>query len=163
MISMSEVHDVTLQRLRSSGQRYTSNRRLIIKALVEARAPLTIDGITESAESLALSSTYRNLAVLEEAGVVHRIVTSSDHARFELTEDVTGAHHHHLVCTNCGLVLDITLPEKLERLLHDSLDSAAAIHHFTGSHHRIDLIGLCQSCSAQPIFRVNGQREVDLS
>ncbi len=148
MISLSEVHDVALHFLRSHDQRYTANRRQIVQALAKADAPLTIDGVTEAEPSLALSSTYRNLAVLEKAGVVHRIVTSDDHARFELTEDVTGTHHHHLVCTDCGLVLDVMLPDQLEDLLHQSLDAAAKEHSFAGAHHRIDLIGLCQSCAA---------------
>lgn len=148
MVSLSEVHDVALQRLRSLGQRYTANRRMVVTALAEADAPLTIDGLRGDDGSLALSSTYRNLVVLEEAGVVHRIVTSDDHARFELTEDVTGAHHHHLVCTDCGLVLDITLPDSLEELLHGSLNEAANANRFTGTHHRIDLIGVCEDCSS---------------
>lgn len=147
MVSLSEVHDVALQYLRTSEQRYTANRRVVVEALFGSDAPLTIDGVIEAAGPLALSSTYRNLVVLEEAGVVHRIVTSDDHARFELTEDVTGAHHHHLVCTNCGLVLDITLPDELEEQLHASLDAAAKANAFHGAHHRIDLIGLCDDCN----------------
>lgn len=147
MVSLSEVHDVALQRLSAHDQRYTSNRRLVVEALFEADAPQTIDGVIETGPGLALSSTYRNLVVLEEVGVVHRIVTSDDHARFELTEFVTGAHHHHLVCTTCGLVLDVTLPDELEDALHQSLDAAAKANRFVGSHHRIDLIGLCESCA----------------
>lgn len=148
MACISEVHDVALQRLRSAGQRYTANRRLVVEALANSDAPLTIDGVIEAAGSVALSSTYRNLVILEEAGVVHRIVTSDNHARFELTEDVTGAHHHHLVCTDCGLVLDITLPDSLEHQLHESLENAAKANQFAGTHHRIDLIGLCEQCAA---------------
>lgn len=148
MTCPSEVHDVALQLLRALGQRYTTNRRVVVETLAEAEAPMTIDGLIKTADTLALSSTYRNLVVLEEAGVVHRIVTSDDHARFELTEDVTGAHHHHLVCTDCGLVLDMTLPDKLEDQLHEALNAAANQHNFGGAHHRIDLIGQCQDCRA---------------
>ena len=145
---MSEVHDVALSKLRSCDQRYTGNRRALVETLATAGAPLTIAGVLEARRELAQSSAYRNLAVLEEAGVVHRIVTSADHARFELTEDVTGAHHHHLVCTDCGLVLDMTLPDELEDQLHHALDAVAALATFSGEHHRIDLLGRCQKCAA---------------
>lgn len=115
-------------------------------ALAVSDAPLTIAELLEAAGSLAQSSTYRNLAVLEEAGVVHRIVTADDHARFELSEDITGSHHHHLVCTDCGVVLDVTLTEPLESAIHAELDAAANAKGFAGAHHRIDLIGLCAQC-----------------
>ncbi len=147
-MKMSEVHDLALSKLRSCDQRYTGNRRAIVETLASANAPLTIAGVLESRSGLAQSSAYRNLAVLEEAGVVHRIVTSADHARFELTEEVTGAHHHHLVCTDCGLVLDMTLPDDVEDQLHHALEAVAAQATFTGEHHRIDLLGRCADCIA---------------
>lgn len=147
VMTMSEVHEVALSRLRSTDQRYTSNRRALVETLATADGPLTIAGVLESRHGLAQSSAYRNLVVLEEAGVVHRIVTSADHARFELTEEVTGAHHHHLVCTECGLVLDMTLPDDVEDQLHHALEAVAALAAFSGEHHRIDLLGLCTDCS----------------
>ncbi len=146
MVGLSEVHDVALARLREADQRYTGNRRLLVEALAAAGAPLTINEILDDRTDLAQSSAYRNLAVLEDAGVVHRIVTSSDHARFELTEAVTGAHHHHLVCTECGVVLDMTLPDELEHLLHEALTNVADQATFHGEHHRIDLLGQCAAC-----------------
>ena len=55
------------------------------------------------------SSAYRNLAVLEHAGVVRRVITEGEFARFELTEELT-EHHHHLICSRCGRVEDVTVP-----------------------------------------------------
>lgn len=150
MAGLSEIHDVTLQRLREVDQRYTGNRRSLVEALAESDAPLTITELLAVRSDLAQSSAYRNLAVLEEAGVVHRIVTSSDHARFELTEAITGAHHHHLVCTECGIVLDMTLPDDLEVRIHDALNAVAERAVFHGEHHRIDLLGQCNTC-ADPV------------
>ena len=144
------VHDAALQRLRSAGQRYTKSRRQIIEALHSEDDPQTIVELLKNAPGLAQSSAYRNLAVLEEAAVVHRIVTSENHAHFELTEDITGSHHHHLVCTTCGTVLDIGLSEDLEQRLHDELVFVASTRRFVGTHHRIDLIGLCADCSPGP-------------
>ncbi len=144
--SLSEIHDAALQRLRQSDQRYTPNRRKLVETLHEAPHPQPIGSVLEQAAGLAQSSTYRNLTVLENAGVVHRIVTGDDHARFELSEDVTGAHHHHLVCTQCGNVLDVALSDQLEDLIHSELALAAASKGFNGQHHRIDLIGECVTC-----------------
>lgn len=149
--SLGAVHDAALQRLRSSGQRYTKSRRQIVEALHGKADPQTIVELLVHAPGLAQSSAYRNLAVLEEADVVHRIVTSEQHAHFELTEDITGSHHHHLVCTDCGTVLDMGLSEQLETLLHDELAAAASSRRFTGTHHRIDLVGVCSDCSVAEV------------
>ncbi len=146
-VDVSEIHQVAVARLGLLDQRYTTNRKTIVVTLAESPAPLTIAELLETNTKLSQSSTYRNLAVLEEAGVVHRIVTAADHARFELTEDVTGTHHHHLVCTECGIVLDILLPDTVEEQLHAALAAAAAAHGFVGAHHRVDLVGLCRACN----------------
>lgn len=146
--TIAAVHDAALQRLRISGQRYTRSRRQIVEALHGEADPQTIVELLGNAPGLAQSSAYRNLAILEEADVVHRIVTSENHAHFELTEDITGSHHHHLVCTDCGTVLDMGLSASLEQQLHDELAEAAASRGFVGTHHRIDLIGTCANCSS---------------
>jgi Fur family ferric uptake transcriptional regulator len=144
--SVSQVHEVALDRLRGVDQRYTRNRRLVVELLATAPAPSTISELLERDDVLAQSSTYRSLTVLEEAGVVSRIITTDDHARFELTEDVTGTHHHHLVCTGCGIVLDVTLPSQVEDALHTALAVAADQNAFAGEHHRVDLVGRCRAC-----------------
>ena len=146
-LDLSEIHEVAVSRLGVLDQRYTANRKTIVATLAGAPAPMTIAELLEGETALSQSSTYRNLTVLEDAGVVHRIVTTADHARFELAEDVTGTHHHHLVCTGCGIVLDVTLPDSVEVQLHDALAAAASANDFVGAHHRVDLVGLCTACS----------------
>lgn len=145
-MSQVELHEAVAQRLRQLQQRYTSGRRAVVDVLVAAGDPLTIPEILARHDGLAQSSAYRNLAVLEEAGVIHRIVTSNDHARFELAEELTGDHHHHLVCTACGTVLDITLPPALDQQLDRALRQAASARAFDADHHRVDLLGTCGGC-----------------
>ena len=103
-------------RLRSAEQRYTSGRRRLVELLAEAPRPETIPELLGRAPSLAQSSAYRNLVVLEEAGVAHRVVTSDERSRYELAEDLMG-HHHHLICTSCGKVDDFTVSTQMERSL----------------------------------------------
>lgn len=144
--SVYDVHHLVASQLAAQDQRYTDNRRQLVDILVRAEGPVTIAGILDRGEDLAQSSAYRSLVVLEEAGVVHRIITSDDHARFELTEDITGEHHHHLICERCGTIIDVLLGAEIETALEASLGAAAAAHGFLGQHHRVDLIGLCATC-----------------
>src|SRR6476646_4825571 len=99
----ADVHATATTRLRADGQRYTPRRRALVELLAATDQPLTIPQLLEHRRDLAHSSAYRNLAVLERAGVVHRIVTTDEFARYELAEDLT-EHHHHLICSRCGTV-----------------------------------------------------------
>ena len=145
MSERSELHAVVAARLEAAGQRYTSGRRAIVERLRSAGQPLTIPDVV-SEGTLPQSSAYRNLAVLEQAGAVHRIVTNAGFARFELAEDLT-EHHHHLVCSSCGQVEDFTASPSLERSLHKAVSEIEDGTGFNALHHRLDLIGTCKACS----------------
>lgn len=140
-----DVHGTADEQLRRAGQRYTANRRSIVDALVDARGPVTVVDLLESIDGMAQSSAYRNLAVLEDAGVVHRLVTDDDTARFELSEHLTG-HHHHLICAGCGAVVDIDVPTRIEDEVRALSSSVADAHGFAIDHHRLDLVGTCRDC-----------------
>ncbi|MEM7275688.1 MAG: Fur family transcriptional regulator [Actinomycetota bacterium] len=144
----NQVHQLAATKLAAVSQRYTANRRCVVDVLLNLPGPATIGEVLEAGDSLAQSSTYRNLVILEDVGVVHRIVTSDDHARFELTEEVTGHHHHHLICESCGRIIDVTLEATVEHALEQALARGAAANGFVGLHHRVDLIGLCADCQA---------------
>src|SRR5919106_1393791 len=101
----TDPHAVVGARLRDLGQRYTGNRRLLVRVMLEAGHPLTLPEILLAEPQLAQSSVYRNLALLEQAKAVHRITGGGDFARYELAEDLT-QHHHHLICSSCGTVQD---------------------------------------------------------
>jgi Fe2+ or Zn2+ uptake regulation protein len=141
-----DVHAVATARLRSDGQRYTSGRRALVDALVGAGQPVTIPQLLERGRGLAQSSVYRNLAVLERAAVVHRIVTADDFARYELAEDLTEHHHHHLICGQCGEVSDFTLPAAVEEQLDRAAERVARTTGFSVDRHQLDLVGTCPSC-----------------
>lgn len=146
MTDRTELHATAAERLRAGKQRYTASRRALVEALAAAERPGTIPELLGARPGLAQSSAYRNLALLEQVGVVRRIVTSDEHARFELAEDLTG-HHHHLVCGTCGRVEDFTVSHKLERSLDTALAKVADGTGFQVDHHRLDLVGTCNSCT----------------
>lgn len=132
-------------RLGRFGQRYTPLRAALVEALAGAGRPLTVPEVVEVAPELRLSSAYRNLTVLIEAGVLKRVVGTDDHGRFELTEELSG-HHHHLICSSCGKVEDLHSSAKLERALGLVAQNAAAEQGYQILEHRLDLVGLCRGC-----------------
>jgi Fur family ferric uptake transcriptional regulator len=143
-----DIHATVESRLRATGQRYTGQRRRLVEILVRAGNPVAITEIMRGRKGLAQSSVYRNLSGLEQAGVVRRVTTDDEFGLYELTEELTG-HHHHLICQGCGHVRDLPLPADFERTLDRTLDRVAAEAGFAEVGHRLDLIGLCADCAAR--------------
>lgn len=133
------------RRLRSRGQRFTPLRRALVEIVRSAAQPLAIHDILASGRRLAQSSVYRNLVVLEHAGVVRRVVAAGGFTRYELAEDLT-EHHHHLICTSCGSVEDLPAPVGLERTVQRANATLASRRGFRVRTHRVDMLGLCSRC-----------------
>jgi Fe2+ or Zn2+ uptake regulation protein len=139
--------DAVARRLHRAGQRRTPTRDALVDVLAGAGRPLTIPEILGADGDLAQSSVYRNLVLLEQAGVVHRIVTNAEFARFELAEDLTGDHHHHLICSSCGAVEDAPASAGIERAVERAIDEVERATGFHTTAHRFDLVGLCRRCA----------------
>jgi len=145
-VSVGSLHPTVEDRLSRVGQRYTSNRRALVEALAAGSGPLSIADLLAVTPGVPQSSAYRNLAVLEEAGVVRRVITEYEFTRFELDEGLT-EHHHHLVCSNCGRVEDVEIPDSFERSIDRTLERLARDAGFATVGHRLDVIGRCRSCA----------------
>lgn len=141
----SKLHSTVAARLRDVGQRYTAQREALVVALERAGKPLSTAEIV-AARTGPQSSVYRNLSVLEHAEVVRRVITEGEFARYELTEELT-EHHHHLICTRCGKVEDVTIPPDLETTMDRAVDRLAKRSGFAKVRHRLDLIGMCRTCA----------------
>ncbi len=141
----TELHRAVAARLADHEQQYTANRRTVVEGLLAASAPISLPDLLAASDSLAQSSAYRSLAVLEDAGVVRRLTHLGDHALFELDEHLT-EHHHHLICEGCGRVVDVTLPEPVERAMDRGFEAVAGAAGFMPAHHTVDIYGICADC-----------------
>ncbi len=144
---MDDLHDAVTQMLQRQGLRYTASRRAVVEALRVADRPVTLPEILAGAAGLAQSSAYRNLGELIDAGVARRVVANDEFSHFELADDLTGHHHHHLICTGCGAVEDVTVPSELEVLIDRASSAVAREQKWSVEHHRLDLVGRCADCA----------------
>lgn len=143
--SVEDLHRVVEARLRRVDQRYTGGRRALVELLAREARPVSIGDIADALPELPRSSAYRHLVDLQTVGVVRRISASDTFARFELDERLT-EHHHHLICTSCGQVLDVTPSSSFERTVNRQLAGLAAAHGFEPSSHLVDVLGTCTVC-----------------
>lgn len=147
MAPTTELDRLVADRLAEHEMRYTTGRRAIVTALRAIGAPVTLPNLLSYSGEITQSSAYRNLSLMEEAGVVRRLVHGADHAFFELAEELT-EHHHHLICQKCGSVEDFTLDQELEQLLDAAFDRVARAAAATPSSHLIDVFVVCSDCTA---------------
>lgn len=145
-VDRDRLHFEAARRLAALEQRYNANRRALVEAVASAGRPVTVPEILTHAGFVPQSSAYRNISVLCEAGVVRRIPGADDHGRFELAEDLSGHHHHHLVCTSCGRVTDIAAFPRLEQVLAEAARLASSATGYEVDDHRIELGGRCPQC-----------------
>lgn len=140
------LHGEAGARLAALDQRYTTKRRALVEALLAAGRPVTIAELHSEGARFPMSSAYRNLTLLCDAGVARRLVGTDDLGRFELSEDLSGDHHHHMVCDPCGTVADVASSPRLEQALAEAARLAARETGFQVSEHRIELVGRCPRC-----------------
>lgn len=134
-------------RLRDQDVRFTKGRRAVVAALAGASGPMSAAELSqELAPDVPLSSIYRTLTVLDEAGVVTHHLGAKGLTRFELAEWLTG-HHHHLVCVDCGSVSDVDIPDAKEKSVRSLVSEIAALASFQATDHALEIEGRCSRCA----------------
>lgn len=141
--SLDELVELQLRR---ADLRYTEGRRRIVDLLAGSEHPVNIAEITKMLPGVPRSSAYRHLLVLEGAGIVRRINATDGFARFELAEELT-EHHHHLLCTSCGRVFDVTPSASFERTTARMVVELADQFTFSPVSHSLDVVGHCSECT----------------
>jgi Fur family transcriptional regulator, ferric uptake regulator len=92
--------------------------------------------------SIGLATVYRALADLAVEGEADSLQQEGE-SLYRLC--TPGSHHHHLICRNCGLAVEIEA-DAVEQWARD----VAAQHGFTAPEHVVDVFGLCGDCSRLP-------------
>ncbi|MCB2224815.1 MAG: transcriptional repressor [Actinobacteria bacterium] len=145
-MTTSTLDQTVAARLEAGGIRYTSARRAVVAALSRSVGPCSAAELyDEVGGAVPLSSLYRTLNVLEEAGVLVPHFGARSVTRYELADWIAG-HHHHVVCTVCGRVEDIDVPEHLEARVGEVVEALAGLVAFSPEDHTLEIEGRCSSC-----------------
>lgn len=130
-----------LQRLAEAGARRTAPRQAIVEALVASGGHVTADDLAARVQrrfpSVNLSTVYRTVDLLEEAGVIDHVHLGHGRAVYHLADE----DHQHLVCEVCERVQELPAAElgpliaRLERQYGFEVDR----RHFA-------IVGRCRRC-----------------
>ena len=90
--------------------------------------------------SVGLTTVYRHVQSLVDAGEVDVLRQSDGEAVYRRCR--TETHHHHLVCRSCGRSVEIEGPE-----VEAWAGRVAVRHGFSAVTHTVEVFGTCRSCT----------------
>ena len=96
--------------------------------------------VSKSHPGIGLTTVYRTLRLLTEAGLAKERRFGEPQGVFE--KEDTERHHDHLICTRCGRIIEFKEPS-IEKMQED----VARRYGFVVTDHKMELYGLCKSCS----------------
>jgi Fur family ferric uptake transcriptional regulator len=122
-----------------------TRQRSAVRAALEGRdefvsAQQLHDVLRHEGESVGLTTVYRSLQALADAGEVDLLVTDDGETVYRRCSP---EHHHHLVCRSCGRTVEIAGPA-----VETWADAIAREHGFTEISHTLELFGLCTQCGS---------------
>ncbi len=129
--------------LRQHGLQVTAQRLAVMK-VVSAHPHATAEGVAEDVRaeigSISRQGVYDALGTLADNGLVRRIQPAGSPARFE---GRTGDNHHHLICRDCGAVVDVDCAVGAAPCLTPSDDAGYNIDEA-----EVIYWGYCPTCTA---------------
>ncbi len=135
------MHSSPVDQLREHGLSVTAQRLAILQA-VTSQPHATADQISDLAVAalgtISRQSVYDSLNTLVEKGVLRRIQPMGSPA---LYEDRVNDNHHHLICRDCGHVVDVDCAVGMRPCL-----DAADDHGFEIDEAEVAYWGRCQRC-----------------
>jgi|SRR5690625_2779165 len=90
---------------------------------------------------IGLTTVYRQLQALSDSGEIDVLRTGDGEAVYRAC--LTEAHHHHLVCRQCGKAVEVEGP-----VVERWADAVAAQNGFTDITHTVEVFGTCADCAA---------------
>ena len=126
------------------GVRSTRQRSAIsalLDDIAEFRSAQEIhDELRKRGEGIGLTTVYRTLQALADAGTVDVLRTDSGESVYRRC---SSGHHHHVVCRRCGFTVEVEGPT-----VEKWADATAEAHAFTDISHTVEIFGTCQACQA---------------
>ena len=130
--------------------RMTRQRRVILDELQKIDSHPTADElyarVRKRLPRISLGTVYRNLDVLSELGVIHKLEYAGKQRRFDGCCD----EHYHVRCLGCGRIDDV--PGKRDAAIVERIRRKLK-YRITG--HRLEFTGYCPACAAKTRRRKN--------
>ena len=140
---MKEEKAVFLEHLQKAGLKRTAQRDLILEVFLRTEEHVSSERLYELVRqndpNVGYTTVYRTLKLLTDCGLAREVRFGDGRAHYE--HNYKHQHHDHLICTDCGQIVEFFSPE-IEALQ----DDIAASYGFIVTQHSMRLFGLCSEC-----------------
>ncbi|BDR57285.1 Fur family transcriptional regulator [Xylocopilactobacillus apis] len=133
-----------LSSFKASGAKITQQRKIILKYLVDSHTHPTAkkiyDDLKESQSEISLATVYNTLDALIKTKLV---IDIEDKQTGQHHFDFFGSPHYHIICDNCGKIVDghnLDFNELVQNARNESSFLIKGIH--------VEVHGLCPDCQA---------------
>ena len=129
-------------KLSELGYRLTPQRMMVVAAIENSDHHISAEEIYAQVLTkyphVNISTVYRTLDLLKRLGLVTETDLGGGRVRYHAAEK---GHHHHLVCRECGAVIDLdeSLLSPLEDVLLEEYGFVADLRHLA-------IFGRCINC-----------------
>jgi len=132
-----------VNKLSELGYRLTPQRIMVLSAIEDSDDHISAEEIyvqiVAKYPRVNISTVYRTLELLKRLGLVTETDLGGGRVRYHSAEK---GHHHHLVCQECGAIIDID--ESTLARLHDVLLHR---YNFSAQLRHLAIFGRCVDCS----------------
>ena len=148
--SNEEIIDELKKIVKQKGLKYTEQREIVLSVLLDAQDHLTAEEVYNEIKkehtdsNIGIATVYRALSFLEEVDLITSIAFGTDGKKYESNAK---SHHDHLICTNCGKIIEF-IDDEIEK----RQDKIAKKNKFKITSHSMQLYGTCETCQEQYIY-----------
>lgn len=143
---MDVSFDVLRERLKAKGYKLTPQRKAILDVVLNntgkhLSTEEIYDIVRKDCPEIGLATVYRTLLLLSDLEVLSKMNLDDGCVRYELNLHEEDHQHHHLICSNCGAILEVVddLLEELESRVEREFD-------FQIKDHKLKFFGICSKC-----------------
>ncbi len=137
---MDELEELR-RALEGASIRLTHQRMEIYKEIKSARDHPSVEVLYERLRprlpTISLDTVYRTLTMFVELGLVKRVYGKDPVARY----DPDTSCHHHMICKECGAIIDFDWPDVSELPIPDNVRHLGQIEYM-----QVQLVGTCKKC-----------------
>ena len=129
--------------LSSKDLKLTKERRAVLEELFLHTGHLEAEELAHNLrkkKSASRATIYRTLDLLVESGIVRRVDLGHGPSHYELELD--HPHHAHMICLECGKVLEFS-----DKAIEEDLNRLCKRSGFEPRSHRFQIFGYCRACS----------------
>ncbi len=128
-----------ITRLEERGQRITGSRSAVAWAVARQRGHFTVEQLCDELPKVGRATVYRNIKLLVDMGFVCRVLLEDGALHYQISHS---GHHHHMICTECGVSQDL-LGCDISGVLRETVAASA----FAIEGHWLEVYGRCRNCA----------------